>query len=95
MADPEVEARRGDSGQGRVKRRLTLIITIKREPYPNPNHNPNPTLYPIKPIEPYQTVLTLTDTVGLQRVLSDRHSVPVHICKRRVLFMTYNGHELS
>jgi len=39
-----------------------LILTLK--PGPNPNHNPNPT-YSNKPTEPYQTVLTLTDTVGL------------------------------
>ena len=44
---------------------LTLILTLKSDPYPNRNHNPNPT-YPNKPIEPYQTVLILTDTVGRQ-----------------------------
>jgi len=52
-----------------------LIITLKHDPYsyPNPNHNPNPT-YPNKPTEPYQTVLTLTNTVGLQCAPSDRHT---------------------
>ena len=37
------------------------------------NQNPDPT-YPNKPTEPYQTVLTLTDTVGLQCAPSDRHT---------------------
>ena len=41
-----------------------LMLTIKPDPYPNPNHNPNPA-YPYKSTEPYQTILTLTDTVGL------------------------------
>jgi len=41
-----------------------LILTLKPDPYPNPNHNPNPT-YPNKPTEPYQTVPTVTDTIGL------------------------------
>jgi len=50
-----------------------LILTLKLDPYSNPNHNPNRT-YPNKPTEPYQTALTLTDTVDLQCVLSDRHT---------------------
>jgi len=49
-----------------------LILTLK--PYPYPNYNPNHT-YPNKPIEPYQTVLTLTNTVGLQCGPSDRHTL--------------------
>ena len=49
-------------------------INHKPDPFDNPNHNPNPT-YPNKPTEPYQTVLTLTDTVGLQCVPSDRHTI--------------------
>ena len=44
---------------------LNLILTLKPDPYLNPNQNPNPT-YSNKPTEPYQTVLTQTDTVGLQ-----------------------------
>jgi len=46
---------------------MMLILTLKPDPNPNPNHNPNST-YPNKPIEPYQTVLTLTSTLGLQCV---------------------------
>jgi len=49
---------------------LTLILTLKPDPYANPNHNPNPT-YLNMPTEPYQTVLTLTDTVGLQCAPTD------------------------
>ena len=48
-------------------------ITLKPDPYPNPT-------YPNKPTEPYQTVLTLTDTVGLQCAPRDWHTsqdVPV------------------
>jgi len=52
---------------------LILILTLKPDPYPNPNHNPNPT-YPNKPTEPYQNVLTLTDTEGLQCAPSDWHT---------------------
>jgi len=54
---------------------LTLILTLKPDLYHNPNHNPNPT-YPNKPTEPYQTLLTLTDTVDLQFAPSDRHTNP-------------------
>jgi len=60
-------------GAIRILVTLTLILIPKPYPYPNPNHNPNPT-YPNKPTEPYQTVLTLTDTVGLQCAPSDRHT---------------------
>jgi len=52
------------SNTGRRKdsdNRNANILTQKPDPYPNPNHNRNPT-YPNKPTEPYQTVLTLTDT---------------------------------
>jgi len=45
-------------------------LTLKPDSYPNPNHNPNPT-YLNKPTETYQTVLTQTDTVGLQCAPSD------------------------
>jgi len=56
---------------------LTLILTLQPDPDPNPNCNPNPT-YPNKPTEPYQTVLTLTDTVGLQCAPSDRHTSQIN-----------------
>jgi len=45
---------------------MRIVITLKPDPYPNPNHNPNTTSYPNTLTEPYQTVLTLTDIVGLQ-----------------------------
>jgi len=47
-----------------------LMLTLKPDPYSNPNRNPNST-YRKKPTEPYQTVLTLTDTVVLQFAASD------------------------
>jgi len=43
-----------------------LILTLKPDPYPNPNHNPKVPTNPNKPTEPYQTILTLTDTVCTQ-----------------------------
>jgi len=49
------------------------ILTLKPESYPIHNHNSNPT-YPNKPTEPYQTVLTITDTAGLQCAPSDHIS---------------------
>jgi len=52
---------------------LMLILTLKPDSYPNPNHNPNPA-YPSKPTERYQTVLTLTNSVGLQYAPSNRHT---------------------
>jgi len=53
-----------------------LILTLKPDPYLNPNHNPNPN----KPTERYQTVPTLTDTVGLQCVPSDPHTSEIKNC---------------
>jgi len=43
-------------GAIRIVITLTLISTLKPDPYPNPNHNSN-LAYPIKPTEPYQTVI--------------------------------------
>jgi len=57
------------------------INPLKPEPYPNPNHNPNPT-NPNKPTGPYQTLLTLTNTVGLQCAPSDRHTSCLHLACR-------------
>ena len=48
------------------------MLTLKPDPYPNPSHS-NP-IYPNKPTEPYKTVLSLTDTVGLQCAPSRRHT---------------------
>ena len=50
---------------------LILILTLKPDPYPNPSHNPT---YHNKPTETYQTVLTVTDIVGLQCALRHRHT---------------------
>jgi len=44
-----------------------MLITLKHDPYPNPNYNHNPT-------ELCQTLLTLTDSVGLKCAPSDRHT---------------------
>jgi len=59
----------GILGAMRIVITIMLILALK----PNPNHNSNPT-YPNKPTEPYRTVLTITDTVGLQCAPSDQHT---------------------
>jgi len=64
------------SNTGRHKDSDNPNANINPKTLPNPNHNPNP-IYPNKPNEPYETILTLTDTVGLQCASSDRQISPI------------------
>jgi len=67
------------SNNSRHKDQLINNPILKPDPFPNPNRNPNPT-YPNKPTEPYKTVLTLTDTVGLRCLPSNRHTSQWFTC---------------
>jgi len=64
---PRLPSPRQILGTIRIVITLMLILTLKPDPYIYPT-------YPNKPTEPYQTIPTLTNTVGLQCVPSDRHT---------------------